>query len=159
MLFLLFSLSPFSSSSPPGKSSIKKNHLGCPSLFWLFDQPYSTGATLHTKQYHVYALTKTNSSSSNISNKRIDRISIRSMRSAPEFLSFHSWIHLYMYISIVGNKIYMLRKSISLMLFYWTGFYCIVWFVVYGVNRRPVLHSWREKKILFCMITIGNIVM
>lgn len=61
-LFFCISLSlSFSPSLPPGKpkSSIKKTTWGCPSLFWLFDQPYSTGATLHKKQYHVYALTKT----------------------------------------------------------------------------------------------------
>lgn len=61
------------------KSSIKKNHLGCPSLFWLFDQPYSTGATLHKTQYHVYALTETTNNSSNISNKYIYRIRIRNI--------------------------------------------------------------------------------
>lgn len=94
----LLSSSSSSSSLPPGKpkSSIKKTTRDVPAFFWLFDQPHSTGETLHSKKIkNVCALTNTTNNCSTISNKYITRISFRYIRSAPDFLSFHSWIHLY----------------------------------------------------------------
>lgn len=87
-----------SSSLPPGKpkSSIKKTTRDVPAFFGCLTNRIAQEQHFTKKQYHVYALTKNNNNnSSNISNKYINRISFRYIRSAPDFLSFHSWIHLY----------------------------------------------------------------
>lgn len=142
------------------KNSIKKNHSGCPSLFWLFDQPYSTGATLHKKQYHVYALAKRNHNSSYNSNKKLQPSQHPQYQKCSRFPiipQLDSFI-LCTY-SIVGNKIYMLKKKA----YHWcySTEQGLLYSVICGLWRKQKanVHSWRLKKILFCMITIGNIVM
>lgn len=99
-LFLSLSLSlPLSSSSslPPGKpkSSIKKTTWDVPAFFGCLTNRIAQEQHFTKSSITCMRLQKNNNYSSNISNKYINRISIRNIRSAPDFLSFHSWIHLY----------------------------------------------------------------
>lgn len=130
-------------------------------MFGCFDQPYSTGATLHNKQYPVYVLTETtltavkpatNSSTDYAFTQypKCSRVPIIPLLDPFIICTY----------SIVGNKIYMLRKKkhindvilLNRVLMY--SVICGQW-----RQEKASLHSRRKKKILFCMITIGNIVM
>ena len=115
---------------------------------------------------------KNDDSSSNISDKCMTRISFRNIRSAPDFLIIPQLDLFIMYIiycrrpdlHVKEKKTKRKKRSISVMLFYWTGFYCIVWFVAltegqsaqseakrkyYSVRLPPVILLCRGSFIIY----------
>lgn len=150
------SLPPSSSSLPPGKpkSSIKETTWDVPAFFGCLTNRIAQEQ--HKKQYHMYALTKTA-----VISATVDRIRTHNIRSAPEFLLYHStagFIYIMYILYCRQQDLHVKKKHITDVILLNR---VLLYSVICGLWRqqRASLHSQRWKKILFCMITMGNIVM
>lgn len=121
----LLPFSPHLQEKP--KSSIKETTWDVPAFVGCLTNRIAQEQ--HKKQCHVYALSENNTTAVIIltilsaTTYKIQNPQYQKCSRVPT-VSFHSWIHLYYYVHTLlsATRSYMLRKSISLMLFYWTGF-------------------------------------